>query len=116
MGLLGVFALIAISSCDDNPDPVDSCDTTGMTYNSDIKEIFDNTCAFSGCHDMDSALSIGSLNDYDNSVAFVEMGRMIGAINHDETFKPMPYPLGSAKMSQCNIDKITAWINNGTPE
>jgi len=116
MGLLGVFAIIAISSCDDEPDPVDMCDTTNMTYNSDIKEIFDSTCTFSGCHDMDAALTIGSLTSYDNAVAFVEFGRILGAINHEATFKPMPYPVGTTKMPQCNIDKITAWINDGTPE
>lgn len=115
MGLIGVFTIILITSCDE-PEPVDMCDTDNMTYTADIKEIFDSSCAFAGCHDMDAALTIGSLSNYDNSVAFVDFGRLLGAINHEENFKPMPYPAGSAKISQCNIDKITAWINDGTPE
>lgn len=115
LGLVGVFAIILMSSCED-PDPVDMCDTDSMTYTADIKQIFDATCAFAGCHDMDAASTIGSLSNYDNAVAFVGFDRLLGAINHQETFKPMPYPDGSAKMSQCNIDKITAWVNAGTPE
>lgn len=112
----GIFLLVAlflVSSCED-PDPVDSCDTTSMTYTSDIKSILDASCAVAGCHDMGSA--VGGLNDYMGAEAFANSGRLLGAINHQEGFKPMPYPAGSAKISQCNIDKITAWMADGFPE
>ncbi len=116
IGLLTLLALLAFTACDPDEDPVDLCSTDGVTYNSDVKSIFDNSCAFAGCHDADAATSIGSLSNYENAVAFVAFGRIIGAINHQDDFKPMPYPAGSAKMDQCSIDIIEAWIADGTPE
>ena len=116
IGLFALFALLAITACDPEPEPVDLCSTDNVTYNSDVKSIFDNSCAFAGCHDAAAITSIGALNNYDNAVAFVQFGRIEGAINHQEDFKPMPYPVGSAKMDQCSIDIIEAWIADGTPE
>ena len=110
-----LFALFAITACDPN-EPVDLCSTDNVTYTGQVKSIFDNTCAFSGCHGADSAASIGSLANYEDAVNMVDLGRIIGAINHQENFKPMPYPVGSAQMPQCDIDIVTAWINDGAPE
>lgn len=108
------LALLSITACDPEPDPV-GCDDMNMTYNDDIKELLDMSCAFSGCHDDNATMTIGSLSTYDNAVAFVGFGRILGAINHDETFSAMPAG-GASKLSDCNIDKITNWVNNGTPE
>ena len=42
--------------------------------------------------------------------------RIVGAINHTEGFLPMPYPAGTDKLADCDIDKLTAWIADGAPE
>ena len=111
-----VLTLLIFTACDSETEPVDMCETDNVTYTSDVKSIFDNTCAFAGCHNADAATSIGSLANFEDAVAFVDLGRIVGAINHEENFRPMPFPLGTAKMDQCNIDIIEAWINAGTPE
>ena len=43
-------------------------------------------------------------------------GSMVGALNHEPGFTPMPNPPGSPKIAQCDIDKIEAWIADGAPE
>ncbi len=111
---IACIAMVLITSCEPE-EMMDTCDSTDMTYTDDIKDIFDTNCAISGCHDDDAALTIGSLTNYDNAVAFVDFGRILGAINRDAGFSAMPSG-GADKLSDCNIAKITNWVNNGTPE
>jgi hypothetical protein len=116
--LLGLFFLVFalfVYSCDKDEEP-DTCVTTDLTYTDDIKEILDTNCAISGCHSVNEATMQGAMHNYDAAKAFVAFGRIIGAINHQENFKPMPYPEGTAKLDACTIDKITAWVAAGTPE
>lgn len=89
------------------------CDTTNVTYSASIKTIFDNNCAMSGCHDAQTKSFGYDLSDYNGSVASTQ-GRLLGAINHQNGFSAMPK--GMAKLSDCDISKITAWINAGTPQ
>lgn len=113
--LITCIGMVLITSCDPE-DPVTTiCDTADMTYTDDVKSIFDESCAFSGCHDDNATMTIGSLSTYDNAVAFVGFGRILGAINRDEGFSDMPAG-GASKLDDCTIDKITNWVNNGTPE
>lgn len=116
LAIITLLSVLAFTACDSDPDPIDLCPTDGITYNQDVKSLLDTSCAFAGCHSADSAGSIGSLANYADAVDFVASGRLLGAINHEEGFKPMPYPAGTSKISDCNIDVITAWINDGTPE
>jgi hypothetical protein len=112
------FALFVFSCGSDDgdtPDP-NTCDTEDLTYTDDIKTILNTNCALSGCHSETEAALQGSMHNYASAKAFVEVGRIVGAINHEEGFSPMPYPEGSAKLSDCIIDKIEAWVADGAPE
>lgn len=110
------LAILFVTSCDpDDDEPmVNNCDDQEMTYTDDMMDLFDMSCAYAGCHDDDATMTIGSLSTYDNAVAFVSFGRILGSINHQEGFSSMPK--AGDKLSDCNIDKITNWVNNGTPE
>lgn len=112
--LLGLALPLAffVASCED--DDTNTCDTSSVTYTNDIATILNNSCAAAGCHN--SGSNFGSLANYDDAVFFASFGRIGGAINHDNGFEPMPYPTGAAKLSDCNISKIEAWIAAGTPE
>lgn len=101
-----------VASCGD--DDTNTCDTTIVTYTDDIASILNNSCTAAGCHN--SGSNVGSLANFEDAVFFASFGRIGGAINHDTGFEPMPYPTGAAKLSDCNIDKIEAWIAAGTPE
>lgn len=116
------FSVLVLASCyydkeeELYPSPTGSsgCDTTAMTYATNIKPIFDQSCALAGCHDATTKSSGYDLSDYTGSAAAAKSARFLGAINHSTGFSPMPK--GMAKLSDCNISKITAWINAGTPQ
>ncbi|MFK7807780.1 MAG: hypothetical protein AB8F74_08295 [Saprospiraceae bacterium] len=118
--LLSLFfflsALMIISCGKDDETDGSNCETTDLTYNGEIKNILNTNCALSGCHSEDQATTQGAMHDYAAAKAFVDFGRVVGAINHNEGFKPMPFPTGTDKLSDCNIDKIEAWIADGAPE
>jgi len=114
LALIACLGMLFITACDPEEPEVTSCDDQNMTYTDDIKSLLDESCAYSGCHDDNAITTIGSLSTYENSVAFVAFGRMLGAINQDEGFSAMPKT--GDKLSDCNIDKITNWVNNNTPE
>jgi len=117
--ILAVFilplAFFVISCGDDDDDTGDTCDTTNVTYTNSIATILNANCAFSGCHSS-ADVYVGPMSNYAEAAAFAGAGRIVGAINHDTGFEPMPRPSGTAKLSDCNIDKIEAWIAAGTPE
>jgi len=111
--IVALFGLFIVACGDDDP-PEETCDTVDMRYTSDIASILNGSCAVSGCH-VDGSVTF-SMDDYTDALAAVQFNRIVGAINHETGFLPMPYPVGSAKLDQCDIDKVTAWITNGAPE
>ncbi len=90
------------------------CDTMNVTYTADIKPIMDQNCALSGCHDATTKSFGYDLSSYNGSVATANSGRFLGVIRHDAGFIAMPK--GMAKLDNCSIQKIAAWINAGTPQ
>jgi len=52
-----------------------------------------------------------SLEGYDNFKGWSQSGYVLGDITQQSGFTPMPY--GKPKISNCAINKITAWINQG---
>ncbi|MFT4665845.1 MAG: hypothetical protein ACI8YQ_002793 [Polaribacter sp.] len=119
LSLLFLASALLIVSCgkDDSDDEEPAgCVTTGLTYSADIKEILDTSCATTSCHSETEAMLQGSMHDYASAKAFVDVGRVEGAIKHEDGFEAMPRPTGSDKLNSCTIDKITAWIADGAPE
>ena len=92
--------------------PPNNCDTTNVTYSSTISTIINNNACLS-CHSGASPSGGFSLESYANVKAKVNDGRLFGSINHSSGFAPMPQGLN--KMSQCDINKVKAWIDAGAP-
>lgn len=87
------------------------CDTTGVTFAADVLPVFQQNCAIAGCHSsasMQSNLDLGTYEDI-NTIALD--GRLMTRITKPEG-DPLMMPPG-AKLPDCTIDKIQAWINNG---
>lgn len=115
------FALYACSkSSEDNytdpPDPPPTgggnlCDTADMKYQANVVPILTTYCY--GCHGTNTnSGSMGIvLEGYDNLKAKADNGALLGVINHASGFPAMPKD--GSKLSACNIDKITSWVNNG---
>ncbi len=120
--LLPLLLSVALWSCTDkkadqvNPQPPSSvtCDTGNLSFATDIMPIFQQKCATSGCHTNATQAGGYHYEDYSGIMQPVNNGRLLGAINHQPGFVPMPQ--NSAKLSDCEIAKITQWIAIGSPD
>jgi hypothetical protein len=120
--LMIVIAACSKSSEDTygNPDPDpgggnnNNCDTTGMSYQTDIVPILSANCY--ACHGENSNTSgMGIiLEGYGNIQPKAVSGTLIGVITHASGFPAMPKDAG--KLSDCNIAKIRAWVDAGAQD
>lgn len=89
-----------------------SCDTVNMKYSVDIAPIIQSNCF--ACHsNANQSISGLSLQGYENLKPHADDGMLMGVITHAAGFPPMPQ--GSAKLSDCNINKIRDWVLRGAP-
>ena len=94
------------------PSDGNTCDTTAITLSADINNILTASC-FS-CHGGDAASGGGiQLEQYAVIKAYADNGRLLSSITQDGGASAMPQ--GASKLSDCNINKFRAWINNGAP-
>jgi hypothetical protein len=94
-------------TCTDNT----ACNTQNVTFSGTIKPIFTKYCT--GCHSGAAPTGGINLTLYNDASGVAKSGRLVGAITHANGFVPMPQ--GGAKLPQCEIDKIKAWVNAGSP-
>lgn len=87
------------------------CDLSNVTFSQTVFPILQNNACV-GCHSGASPSGGVVLSNYNAVVAEVNSGRLMGAIRHQQGFAIMP-PSGT-QISQCNIDQIQKWIDDGT--
>ena len=87
------------------------CSTADMSYQSDILPILENNCL--QCHDAASNFGGITLEGFDQLKTYVNNNQLIGVIKHEAGFSPMPK--NAAKLLDCEIEKIEAWITDGAP-
>ncbi|MEO6759835.1 MAG: hypothetical protein ABIO24_10315 [Saprospiraceae bacterium] len=113
-GLFAVLSLLALpSGCtyDNELDlygPPAVCDTVGMRYSVEIKEILDKNCY--SCHTVDNNISGYPFEDFETFHLYAISGTLVNRIN--DPIKPMPQ---SGLMSLCDRQKVEAWVNAGAP-
>ncbi len=88
-----------------------NCDTANVSYSGDVVPIVNGNCQV--CHSTAAALGGVRLEGYDAIKIWVNNGRLLGAIRHEQGFSAMPQ--NAAKLSACNIAKIEKWIADGAP-
>lgn len=88
-----------------------TCDTANLSFATHIRPIINTSCAGAGCHDAVTKSFGHDLSSYNGVVTAVNSGRLLGAIRHDANFQPMPK--GLPKLGNCEISKISAWVNQG---
>jgi hypothetical protein len=88
------------------------CDTLDVSYSNDIVPVLEVNC-FS-CHSSENAPLISGINleDHSNLTNYAKNGKLIGVIKHEQGLIPMP-PSGNM-IDDCSINKIEAWINQGS--
>lgn len=89
----------------------DDCNVVNLTYNSDIKAIFDDNCV--SCHGSVNPQKGRSLTNYAEVQDAILNTNLLQRINAESGLPVMPQ---GGKMPQCNIDKIEAWVKDGLPQ
>lgn len=92
--------------------PPTECITVDMSYQDDIEPIISRNCY--QCHSASANLGDVTLDSYTDLKVYVDNGKLMGAINHDPGFAPMPED--APQLSECSIDKIESWIADGAPD
>ncbi len=114
--IVSFFVILLFSYCSYNNEeelyPNEICDTTNISYANDIKPILEQNCY--PCHS-NSVDYYGNLS-FENFIHIqrvVDNGTLLKNIKHEPDGNPMPED--AAKLSDCNINKIEAWVNRGIP-
>ncbi len=93
-------------------DPEQSCDTLNITYTNTVKAVLDISCV--SCHKTSNPSGGVLLDSYSDVKVVADNGRLFGSMNHDPGYSPMPQ--GGNKLGDCDLKKIKAWINEGSPQ
>lgn len=115
--ILGFTIIIFLHSCYyDNVEELypqaPECDTTNVTYSNDVWPVIEVNCT--SCHNNGSPSGNVSLSNYDEIVAAAQNGSLLGTIQHEDGWSPMPK--GGGKLPECDIQHIETWVNAGTPD
>lgn len=109
---MGMFAIVAFDSCyyDKSEELYGkvSCDTTAVTYASNIAPIINRDCA--GCHSPSAGISLYDYTSVKNYMTS-NLPVLMGSVKQDGTASNMPK--GGSKISACEINKLEAWVNQG---
>lgn len=87
-----------------------NCDTVNMGYAANVQPILQANCY--SCHGNGNASGGVTLNEYAGVKQQADKGNLVSVITHAGGYPPMPQ--GEAKLSDCDINKIKAWIGRGT--
>ena len=86
------------------------CDPGKVTYSGKVLSIIQTNCY--SCHGTGSVLGNVHLDGYSNLKIYADNGKLLGVIEHQNGFSPMPQ---GAKLSDCDINVIKKWISDGSP-
>lgn len=90
--------------------PTIECQTTDMSYMDDILPIIESNCMV--CHSAAANFGNITLEGYTQLRKYVDDGSFVGAIRHEGGYSPMPK--NQAKLLNCEIEKIEAWVADGS--
>ncbi len=108
---IGWLALAAGCRYTHGAEPAPCHDPTPATYAAVVAPIFAAQCR--ACHGSSVYQTLGGGHDYSTyqGVKNQSASLLIGCIEHQPGFDPMPQ--GGAKLSDCDIARIEAWIAAG---
>lgn len=90
--------------------PTPACDTSRVTYAGTVAPILQQC---SGCHGGSQPAAGFAVSSYAQVSAKAATGQLLGTLNHAPGFSPMPK--GGAKLSDCDLAKLRAWVAAGAP-
>lgn len=117
-----IFTLLLLGACatDQLPEPqMADCAMVNPTYNADVKQIIDESCAYSGCH-LDS--SPGRFDSYSGLLPYLEDNtfrqRVLIERGDPTTGMPPNYSPSSRPqdLTEEQLMIIECWLDAGFPE
>jgi hypothetical protein len=121
--LIVICAVVGLNSCYNDkydklyPNPSSTtCDSAAMSYKSDIAPIINASCAVNGgCHNSSGNSVTGNLDFtiFATLQAQATADLMVNDINGTPGRGHNAMPLNLPKLSSCDINKITWWIDQG---
>ena len=114
--LLLVCTLIGLSGCkydvEEELYPPNDCNTNNITYSGTVLSIIETNCYV--CHSAAANNGGVTLEGYSSLKTYVDNGKLLGTIKRLVGFSPMPQ--NAAKLPDCNINEIEAWIDDGAED
>ena len=89
--------------------PTLDCLVSDMSYAQDILPILVADCY--ACHSVTTNFGNVTIEGHGELIKYVNDGSLLGAVSHEGGYSPMPK--NKAKLLDCEIEKIVAWINDG---
>ena len=80
-----------------------------VKYSTFVLPLLENNCY--SCHGNGAVQGGVDMGNYDKLKILVDNGRFLGAISHTPGFSPMPQ--GAPKLLDCQVQKMSSWINEG---
>ena len=109
--ILFVVCAVSLNSCyydvEEELYAASDCDSSTVRYSVEVTEILTNY----GCLTCHSDLAALDLNGYADLKVYVDNGVLLGSLNHDVGFRPMPD--NGPKISVCDLNRIKKWIREG---
>jgi hypothetical protein len=104
----------SVEALNNTPGNPTTCDTVNMKYATNVVPILTDFCY--ACHGANTNSGSGGiiLEGYENIRPRAISGTLMGVISHSAGFPQMPKD--GPKLSDCNINKIRSWINNGAQD
>jgi hypothetical protein len=116
LAFLVAFSMGSCTSANKEELTPGGCDTTNMSYSTNIVPILQNNCY--SCHGIGNSVGSGGivLEGYNNLQPWADTTRvkettLEGVISHHPGYVPMPYM--KPQMDSCSINQIVAWIKQG---
>ncbi len=113
--MIALFGIcLVMAAC--KKDEILTYDCTGLTptYTDDVKQIIDTKCATSGCHNATTKADGYDFSSYAATIAHAGKDVFMGSMQHLGQYVAMPE--NGAKLSDTQLQTISCWIENGTPE
>jgi len=85
------------------------CDTTSFTYSGEINPILLQYCM--DCHSTENHSAGVILDTYAGAKIVANNGKLLGVINHESGFSPMPK--NGPQLDPCTIRIIELWVDDG---
>lgn len=115
--LVTCIGILALAGCYNDkadqlyPSNTTGCDTTNVSFTTDILPTLQQKCATSGCHDATTLQSGYDFSKYGGAKLAVDNNKLLGVIRWESGFSQMPKAM--PKLDDCTIAKITRWKNQG---